>query len=261
MIGRKTTVALSLSFFLVSITIRYGLAADATPRFQARMYKGSNAIDLPYRLLVPANYNAAKTYPLILFLHGADERGNDNRKQLGSGLIIFSDDRHFSKYPCFIIAPQCPDNSKWVDADWTLDHHRMKPRPTAPLAATMELIHELEKEFSIDSGRIYIIGYSMGGFGAWEALQRWPELFAAAVPVCGGGDEIEAHRISSVPVWAFHGAHDSVVSVQRSRNMINAMIMSGGMPRYTEYPAVKHGSWVPAFNDPAMFEWLFKQSR
>ena len=236
-------------------------AGKMTDRFQALQFLNKKGFPLPYRLLVPRNYNASMQYPLVLFLHGSDERGTDNIKQLYVGLNIFAAEKEMEKHPCFIVAPQCPDEMKWADVDWKSDRHIMQKSPTEALSSSIELVRELPKKFSIDTSRVYVAGYSMGGFGAWEAIQRWPDLFAAAVPVCGGGDETQASRIAGVPVWAFHGALDPLVKVSRSRNMINAVVRAGGMPRYTEYPAINHFSWGFAFSNPSLFDWLFSKKK
>jgi predicted peptidase len=251
--------------FLASISIICNAqnihAADVADRFQARMYQSKKYSLLPYRLLIPKNYDKTKKYPLVLFLHGSDERGTDNKKQLYVGLDIFASEAMMERYQCFIAAPQCPTEMKWADVDWKADRHVMRDNPTEALAMVMELVRELPKEFSIDTSRLYITGYSMGGFGAWEAIQRHPDIFAAAVPVCGGGDESQATRVAQIPIWAFHGALDPLVKVARSRNMINAVVMAGGMPRYTEYPDINHFCWGLAFSNPELFEWLFKQKK
>ena len=166
-----------------------------------------------------------------------------------------------SQYPCFVIAPQCPAEEKWVDADWDADSHIMKDKPAVPLDVSIELVHQMLKEHPIDRARIYVVGYSMGGFGAWDCIERWPDIFAAAVPVCGGGDETKAGRIARMPIWAFHGALDPTVKVSRSRNMILAVVMAGGLPRYSEYPAINHFSWGLAFSDSELFKWLFSQKK
>lgn len=235
--------------------------SDISGLFEARAYTSPRKGSLPYRLMKPANYDTSKKYPLILFLHGAGERGTDNRKQLVVGLNIFADPKRIDRYPCFIVAPQCPEEDKWADVDWKAEHHTMKDKPTPSLSLALDIVSELQKEFSIDPGRLYIIGYSMGGFGAWDAIQRYPGLFAAAVPVCGGGDETAAGRIIHVPIWAFHGALDNIVMVSRSRNMVNTLVRAGGVPRYTEYPAINHFCWGLAFSNTAMLDWLFSQTK
>jgi predicted peptidase len=236
-------------------------AANIADRFQARIYNSKKQTRLPYRLLVPKNYARTIKYPLVLFLHGSDERGTDNKKQLYVGLDVFASEAMTERYQCFIAAPQCPTDMKWADVDWKADRHTMRDIPTEALAMAIELVRELPKEFSIDTSRVYVTGYSMGGYGSWEAIQRRPDLFAAAVPVCGGGDESQAARIARIPVWAFHGALDQIVKVARSRNMVNSIVMAGGMPRYTEYPDINHFCWGLAFSNPEMFDWLFKQRK
>jgi predicted peptidase len=145
--------------------------------------------------------------------------------------------------------------------DWTAASHKLPDKPSEPLRLALELIEALCEELPIDRGRIYITGLSVGGYGVWDALSRWPELFAAGVPVCGGGDEALAERIAKVPVWAFHGARDGVVKPARSRNMIEALKQAGASPKYTEYADVGHNSWVRAYRDPELFRWLFAQKR
>jgi predicted peptidase len=164
-------------------------------------------------------------------------------------------------YPCFLIAPQCPKDCKWVDVNWGAATHKTPPKPSDPLRLVLELISVLPKEYSIDEQRIYVTGLSMGGYGTWDLLARRPDLFAAAVPICGGGDETQAAKMARVPVWVFHGARDTVVKPARSRNMVEALKKAGGEPRYTEYPEQGHDSWVPAYKDPEMFRWLFAQKR
>ncbi len=230
-------------------------------RFEACTFVSVTGSTLPYRLLAPRKKARSGIYPLILFLHGSDERGSDNSKQLYAGLNIFADEKRMDKYPCFIAAPQCPKSMKWTDVDWKEERHRMSDTPTPALAMAIELIEALQKKLTVDKTRTYITGYSMGGFGTWEAIERRPDLFAAAVPICGGGDETRATRITDMPVWAFHGALDQIVKVGRSRNMVNAIVAAEGVPRYTEYPSINHFSWGLAYSDPSMFEWLFIQRK
>lgn len=248
-----------LSVFLLNAATF--ISEEIELRFQARSYRDARGFDLPYRLLIPERFVKGKKYPLVLFLHGSDERGNDNRKQLHVGLHIFSSPERMRKNPCFIVAPQCPKGMMWADVDWKSDQHIMKKSPTPALRASRDLITSLMGEFPIDGDRIYITGYSMGGFGAWEAVQRWPDFFTAAVPVCGGGDETIAEGIVHLPLWAFHGARDTIVNVTRSRRMIDAIVRAGGVPRYTEYRNINHFSWGLVYADPKMHHWLFIQKK
>jgi len=221
--------------------------------FEARVYTDADGNTMPYRLLMPEKYDASKKYPLVLFLHGAAERGDDNDSQLANGVLNFATKRNRELYPCFVVAPQCPANSAWVDI-WN-------DILSEPMRMVFEILQALQKEFSIDQRRRYITGISMGGFATWDTIERMPGYFAAAVPVCGGGDTSSAYRIVHLPVWAFHGEDDQIVSVQYSRDMIASIKKAGGNPKYTEYPGVGHASWNYAYKDPELYEWLFSQEK
>ena len=234
--------------------------ADELP-LEKREFQGAGEARLLYRLLKPAEYKAETKYPLVVFLHGAGERGNDNTAQLKHGVAEFCTPERRRAYPCFLIAPQCPEGKKWVEVDWSAAAHRAPEEPSDALGLTFSLIESLQKEFSLDANRIYVTGLSMGGYGTWDAAARHPERFAAAVPICGGGDEKSAPRLVNLPLWAFHGAKDEAVKVERSRNMIEAIRQAGGHPNYTEYAEEGHASWVPAYRDEELYKWLFAQRR
>jgi len=149
---------------------------------------------------------------------------------------------------------------------WTGERERMHllklaPEVAIPLRTALELLITIQEKFQVDVDRTYVTGISMGGFATWEALIRHPGKFAAAIPVCGGGDTSHANRIRDIPVWAFHGANDSTVPVECSRLMIEMIEKAGGHPRYTEYPAVGHNSWNKAYAEPELLSWLFSQER
>lgn len=230
-------------------------------RFDALTYKSPGGGELPYRLLKPKTVAAGPKYPLVVFLHGAGERGVDNTIQLIHGMADLASDAMMKRHPAYVIAPQCPADQQWVDVPWTADSHTMPAEPTASLRMVQELIGSLEKELPIDSGRIYLTGLSMGGFGVWDLLQRQPERFAAAVPVCGGGDPAFASKLKAVPLWAFHGDADTTVKVMRSRDMIAALKAAGGRPIYTEYEGVSHNSWTATYGNRFVWDWVFAQSR
>lgn len=236
------------------------LAADNRDRFEARTFADGD-FKLPYRLLKPKDYDAKQKYPLVLFLHGAGERGENNKAQLVHGMNDFASDEIMAKYPAFVIAPQCPTDKKWVEVDWSASQHTTPEQPSLGLAATLKAIEALQKEFSIDDQRLYITGLSMGGYGTWDALARRPELFAAAAPICGGADLATASKIKAIPIWAFHGDKDTAVKPHRSRDMVAALKAAGGTPKYTEYPGVGHDSWSQTYRDPAFYEWLFAQRK
>lgn len=250
-----------LGCLVMNTSAEKGLAQKSSLPLEGRIHQDASGKKLPYRLLYPLEPKEGQKYPLVLFLHGAGERGTDNDKQLVHGVPSFASPENRKKHPCFLVAPQCPEGARWVEVDWSADSHRQPKEPSEPLRLTLEMIDNLTKVLPIDTQRIYVTGLSMGGYGVWDLLARRPDLFAAGVPVCGGGDEEQAARIAPLPVWAFHGAKDGAVKVARSRNMIAALKKAGGEPKYTEYPNEGHASWVPAYRDPEMFTWLFAQKR
>lgn len=228
---------------------------------EACVFTSASGQSLPYLRLKPIDYDPSRRYPLVIYYHGAGQRGSDNRQHWTNGVEVFAAPENRKKHPCFFIAPQCPLGQQWVDASWALDRHTMPLEPSRPLRLSFELIDSMQAEFAVDAERVYVTGISMGGFGTWDAIARDPGRFAAAVPVCGGGDEATSDVIKSIPIWAFHGADDLVVKTDRSRNMIAALRATGGQPRYTEYPNVAHNSWVNAYREPALLDWLFSQSK
>lgn len=248
-------VMFSLAILAISMS---GVSRAATPLpLEKRVYKDGQGKTLPYRLLAPAQIREGLKYPLVLFLHGAGERGDDNDKQLMHGVAEFVGNRE--SYPCFLIAPQCPNGKKWVEVDWSASSHKQPSEPSEAGRLALELIESQMKELPVDSKRIYITGLSMGGYGTWDLAARRPDLFAAAVPICGGADETTNGKLVQMPIWAFHGAKDTAVKPIRSRNMIAALEKAGGKPKYTEYTDVGHNSWDRAYRDPALFAWLFAQ--
>lgn len=251
----------SSTSILLMIVPSIASAADHRDRFEAREYNDAAGHALPYRLLSPKELEPGERYPLVLFFHGAGECGTDNQKQLVHGMNDFASDEIMTRFPCFVVAPQCPDGQQWVDTPWTADSHTMPEKPTESLRQSLELVESLLEELPVDSRRIYLTGLSMGGFGVWDALQRHPDRFAAAVPICGGGDVALAAKIKHVPIWAFHGDGDTAVKPHRSRAMIEALRNAGGRPKYTEYENTGHDSWSRTYADPKLYEWLFGQKK
>ena len=160
-----------------------------------------------------------------------------------------------------LLAPQCPEGRKWVEVDWSAPSHVMPAQPSDPLRLALELVDKTIREQDIDPARVYVTGLSMGGFGTWDALCRRPELFAAGMPVCGGGDPQQVTRFRTVPVYAVHGGADKVVPTARSRAMVSALWGVDGRVLYTEYPGCGHNSWGPAFSDDALLTRFFSQKR
>ncbi|GIW98623.1 MAG: hypothetical protein KatS3mg111_1956 [Pirellulaceae bacterium] len=229
--------------------------------FEPREYADAEGNVLRYRLLKPKDFDPDRKYPLVLFLHGAGERGDDNVAQLKHGMAEFCEPGRRQAYPCYVLAPQCPTGDKWANLDWRSTEVTQPTEPTLPMKLTLELLDQMIDSAAVDKTRIYITGLSMGGFGTWDAIARRPSFFAAAVPICGGGDLRTAPRIKDLPIWCFHGAQDPVVPVELSRKMIQALRDAGGSPRYTEYPEAAHDSWTQTYADPELYRWLFAHRR
>ncbi len=244
-------------YFIFYISIIGGIFAQKKHRFTKEIFVNEQDT-LLYNLLKPDNFNSNQKYPLVIFLHGAGERGNDNESQLIHSIKIF--DKFQSKYPCFVIAPQCPKNQRWVEIDWRLDSHKQSEKLSTPLKLTIELLNFFKKNTNIDKNKIFVTGLSMGGFGTWELLSRLPNEFACAVPVCGGGDENQAYNMKNTDIWAFHGGKDKVVKVQRSRNMVQAIKkLSGKKIKYTEFKNIGHFCWNKVYNEN-LLKWMFSHS-
>ena len=207
---------------------------------------------LLYRLLKPKEVKENQRYPLVLFLHGSDERGNDNVKNLKYISDLFLQEKNRNDFPCYVIVPQCPTSENWTYPDWYRE-------PREPTITVVKLIDSLANLSHIDKTRIYITGLSMGGYATWYLLTRYPDKFAAAIPICGGGDVNQASNFMHVPIWAFHGAKDDRVDPEESRKMIKALKKVGGKPTYTEYKKTGHDSWTKAFQEPTLLPWLFNQ--
>lgn len=219
-------------------------------KFEALTFDGGRDLTLPYRFFKPEQ-KKGKKYPLVIFLHGAGGRGNDNKKQILDQIVgpcLWALPANQAKHPCFVMAPQ--SGGRWA---WS----------AKPAASLKKLIDKIAKEFPVDTSRIYITGLSMGGYGTWRMLADYPDFFAAAMPVCGKGDVKSAPAIvkHKTPIWAFHGARDPVVPAEGSRSMVAAIKKAGGFAKYTEYPDVGHNSWEGAYSDPDLLEWTFAQQR
>ncbi|HXT57885.1 MAG TPA: alpha/beta hydrolase-fold protein [Pirellulales bacterium] len=215
-----------------------------------------------YRLLKPKTIEPGRKYPVVLFLHGAGERGADNRLQLLYLPEQMAKPENREKFPCFLIAPQCRPEKQWVNVPWGAEKSTLPERPSDQLLAAMGMLDDVLKKYPVDDKRVYLTGLSMGGYGCWDAAARWPERFAALAPICGGGDESTAAQFAKLPIWAIHGDADQAVPVARSRNMIEAVKKAGGAPIYVELKGVGHNSWTPGYSDPnGVLPWMFEQVR
>jgi predicted peptidase len=231
-----------------------------------RIAEGNETVEFRYRLLRPepasGNGRSGGRHPLVLFLHGAGERGNDNAKQLKYLPTWLADPAVRQRHPCFVLAPQCRMDERWVDVSWADAKSTPQPAtPTIDLSAVIQALEETITREQVDPARIYLTGLSMGGFGTWDLAARMPNRFAAILPVCGGGDDDVAGRIAALPIWCFHGDADTAVPVERSRSMIAAVKAAGGRPIYSELAGVGHDSWTPAYRDGFVLDWLFSQRK
>jgi predicted peptidase len=219
-------------------------------------------------MLLPQNYDPQKKYPLILFLHGAGERGSDNEKQLVHGAKLFIASENRKNFPAIVIAPQCPAENYWASViidrttnPFTFSFDYSRPATTA-LSAAIELVKEIMATEGVDKKRVYITGLSMGGMGTFEAVYRYPKLFAAAAPICGGGDTTRyTKQAAKIPFWVFHGDADAVVGVKESRAMVAKLKALNAKVKYTEYGGVNHNSWDNAFAEPEFMKWLHSNSK
>lgn len=248
----------TLFLFFFAMALVLPVRAD---EYEARTFTAPAGGSIPFRLLKPKNYDASKKYPVVLFLHGAGERGSDNQAQLKHGAGLFLKPEVREKFACFVVAPQCPTGQKWADVDWSAAEITQGAEYSPPMKLVLAAMAGLEKEFSIDADREYVTGLSMGGYGTWDLITRNPERWAGAIPICGGGDKTKAPRAKDVALWAFHGGADAVVPVAQTRNMVAAIKAAGGSPLYSEYPTIGHDSWTNAYLEPELLPWLFAQKR
>jgi predicted peptidase len=247
--------------FILLFFVNSQMTFSQSSRFSINRYivKGDT---LNYRLLFP-DADTLRRYPLVIFLHGSGERGNDNEAQLKWGVMNFATDQIMMLHPAIVIAPQCPEKMSWSNFSRgkSSSDMRLQAEPAKPMELLIGLIHQLMRTMPVDSNRIYITGLSMGGFGTYDAIERYPDLFAAAVPVCGGGDPTKASSIAHTPIWIFQGAEDPAVNPSYTLDMFEALTKLGAHPGMTQYPEVGHFSWLGAYSDPLMIEWLFRQHK
>jgi len=231
--------------------------APTVDGFRAAHFTASNGVEMPYRLFVPDSARDGQSYPLILYLHGRAGLGTDNLKQISGGNTygtrLWTRPDVQGTLPVYVVAPQASGDSRWDGRD----SDELSPSAEASL----ELVSVLTKQLSLDTNRVYLIGQSRGGFGVWDIITKRPSLFAAAIPVSGGGSPFRARFAVEVPVWAFHGELDPTVPVERTREMVAALRAAGNPVRYTEYAGAGHGIWESVFAEPELPGWLLSQKR
>lgn len=252
--------------FIVLISLSVMTAAQDLNLFQKKQFIIGNDT-LPYRLLLPENYDASKKYPLVFFLHGAGERGNDNEKQLVHGAKLFLKEEVRRDYPAIVVFPQCPQNSFWSNVDFRMENgkrvfgFKAQGEPTIAMKLAQELLYSIMKDYPVNKRQVYAGGLSMGGMGTFEIVRRNPKLFAAAFPICGGGEPTTASVMKKTKWWVFHGGKDDVVPPELSEKMVDALKAAKAAVKFTLYPDANHNSWDPAFAEPELLSWLFKQKK
>jgi predicted peptidase len=215
-----------------------GAGAQQAKHFEAKV---TSTAKLDYLLSLPTDYDKTKkAWPLVLFLHGAGESGNDLAKVKTHGPPKLVETN--GPFPFILVSPQCPGRG------WNPD-------------VLNGLLDSVLKDYRVDKDRVYLTGLSMGGFGTWSLAAAHPERFAAIAPICGGGTPSDAPKLARLPIWVFHGAKDPTVPVKRSEEMVEALKAAGGSPKFTVYPEAGHDSWTATYNNPEFYDWLLAQTR
>lgn len=258
----RNLFCLALSF-IVSI----GLSAQTLDQFESYRFI-QNGDTLPYRILLPENYDPSKEYPLLVFLHGRGESGRDNQKQLIHGAKLFLTDSIRKAHPAIVVFPQCAANDYWSNVHTVADKNGKRefyyvadgPASTS-MHLLMSLMENLFVQYKIKKDQVYAMGLSMGGMGVFELVRRKPGLIAAAIPICGGAHPATAKGMRDVKWWIFHGAKDDVVKPELSVRMVEALQEVKAAVQFTLFPDANHNSWDPAFAEPGLMNWLFTQHK
>ena len=237
----KTRCVPLLALLLLEIHVPSAAQDEAVERQQASQFEGQIPVKLNYLLYLPKDYESQEKWPLLLFLHGAGERGDDlNRVKVHGPPKLIEAGKDF---PMIVVSPQCPPDQWW--------------KPHELLA----LLDDIARQHRVDQDRIYVTGLSMGGFGTWALASQAPERFAAIAPICGGGDKFRARRIRELPLWAFHGDADRAVPVELTRELVEAVRSAGGDPKLTIYEGVEHDSWTATYENEELYEWMLSHRR
>ncbi|MCE9608133.1 MAG: dienelactone hydrolase family protein [Planctomycetia bacterium] len=234
----KNSLLVATAILFSTVTVR-SFAEEPSARQSAAKLDVQVKVQMDYLLYLPKEYDKQKAWPVVLFLHGAGERGADLEmvKKHGPPKLIAAG----KDFPFIVVSPQCPKGMLWEPIE------------------LMALLDDIESKYHVDPDRVYVTGLSMGGFGSWRLAAYKPSRFAAIAPICGGGETYWAKQIVQIPTWAFHGAKDTAVSLERSQQMIDALKKVGGEPKLTIYPDAAHDSWTMTYDDPKFYEWLLAQ--
>ena len=246
------------ALLLVFVTCCNGLVF--AQEYEKKLFQGTNKT-LPYRLLLPENYDSSKKYPLILFLHGIGERGSDNELQLTHGSTFFLKDDVRKNFPALVIFPQCSMDSHWTKVKSRKPYAFFKrKRKNKQLDLVEEFVSYVENTYPIKSDQIYLGGLSMGGMGTLELLYRNPKKFAAAFAICGGAHTRWIRKLQHTPLWLFHGQKDQVVSHRFSKQLYDGLLEIGAPVKFTSYPNHNHSVWNTALQEEGFLDWVFSHS-
>ena len=271
--GLAVLAAGGLVYAAAAKTWQYGKWSE----MQTFTDSASSAIN--YYLFTPSASDGTKKLPLVLWLHGGVKSSGVGGPSLAQD--AFYRDADQKAHPCFVLRPVAIQGQNWVSPRGAgTGNHAMPAEPSPSMKAALELLDKIMKENPIDASRVYVVGASMGGYGTWDIIERHPEKFAVAVPICGGGDPAQAERIKHIPIWIFHGDKDPYVPVKASREMFEALIAARGEQavvkdeaaridrsspdgslRYTEYKGAGHNpAWDKGLNEPELMDWIFAKS-
>ena len=255
-----------LLFFFFVITATAVHAQDYSLYQKKWLVQGSDT--MPYRILLPVNFDATKTYPVVFFLHGSGERGKDNEAQLIHGAKLFLKEDIRRSYPAIVIFPQCSASGYWANVIRSFDVSKKigytfltGGEPTTDMRLLQLLIGTIMESYPVNKDQVYVGGLSMGGMGTYELVRRSPGLFAAAFPICGGANPATASAMKRVAWWIFHGAKDDEVYPAFSEKMFAAFKNEHANVRFTLYPEANHNSWDNTFAEPGLLSWLFAQHK
>lgn len=241
-------------------------AQDLTKYERVTFIKGKDSIS--YRVLFPENFDRTKKYPILFFLHGSGERGNDNQSQLTHGGGLFLKEEVRKQFPAIIVFPQCSSDSFWSNVEFKQDAtgnrgflFQEDGQPSKAMQALLAMIDNFVKKPYVNKHQVYAAGLSMGGMGTYELLRRKPKLFAAAFTICGGDNVANVQKYKNTPMWIFHGEKDDVVPVVYSTSIADQLKVLGSPVKLTLYPNANHNSWDSAFAEPELLPWLFSKHK
>ena len=253
-----------LSVLLVFVTLQSYSQDFSAYQKQEFISEGDT---LKYRILYPENFDKSKSYPVMLFLHGRGESGNDNNKQLTHGGKLFLTKEFRQQNPAIVIFPQCAESSYWSNVNIEevsgkrFFTFQKGGKPTKAMDLLLQFTTTFFKQTFVDKSKIYVGGLSMGGMGTFEILRRKPTTFAAAFAICGGDNPANAKRYKNIPLWMFHGGLDDVVNPQLAYSVFQQLRKLGHEPKFTIYPKANHNSWDSTFAEPELFTWLFSKTK